>query len=528
MNNLKYPIGQQNFENIRKDGFVYVDKTELIYNLVHQNKFVFLSRPRRFGKSLLLSTIQAYFEGKKDLFKGLAIEGLEMDWKRHPVLHLELSRHNSLDPNSLYYTIGQQFSLWEDSLGILPSAEVDLGTRFSSIVIESFKKEGAKVVILVDEYDNPLVNTLHSPKIHNSNRELLKSIYTNLKALDEYIQFAMLTGVSRFSRMNVFSGLNNLNDISLLDKYASICGITEEEIRSQLSEGVENLAKVYEENYGQSLQRLKRSYDGYHFSKNCPDLYNPFSLLTALHNEEINSYWYFTGTPTFLIERLKSSGVLLSDFLNSKVLGKSLADSDISSTSTLALLYQTGYLTIKSYNRETEKYTLGVPNKEVEEGLFSQLATIFSGGEKDLTMLSIDKIADYAEEGEAEKLMKSLQSFMASIPYTVTGKAKEILFENNIYIIFKLLGIKTSAEVTTSDGRIDILLETKRFYYIIELKLNQPAQKALDQINRKEYDMPFKFDGKKIIKIGVRVSSRTRKITEWKINKIDSGSGSNG
>ena len=313
---IKYPIGEQDFKSLIECGFVYVDKTQYVYELTHSNKYYFLSRPRRFGKSLLISTLRYYFEGKKELFEGLAIEKLETEWKRHPVLLLELSRIDSEREGSLESALEQQLSIWEDNLGIT-KRNLQYSQRFANVIIESHKTTGEKAVILVDEYDNPLVNTLHNEEVHLRNKELLKSVYSNIKALGEHIQFAMLTGVSRFSHMSIFSGLNNLKDISLDDVYGAVCGITFEEILTYLQEGIYKLSEEINLDTDSTLLELKKYYDGYHFSKRCPDIYNPYSLLNAFQDKELGSYWMRTATPTFLVKRLIDEKVDLNEIFNS-------------------------------------------------------------------------------------------------------------------------------------------------------------------------------------------------------------------
>lgn len=517
MNKQHYPLGQQDFAGIRNEGKVYIDKTALIHNLVNgSSKYVFLSRPRRFGKSLLISTIQYFFEGRKELFKGLAIYELEKDWVKHPVLHLELSRINSVEPDSLISTIDQQFSIWEKKYDII-SNNSSLSSRFADIIIHAYEKTQQPVVILIDEYDNPLINTINHQKLHDHNRELLKSIYSNLKALDRYIRFAMLTGVSRFSRTSVFSGLNNITDISFYDRFSSICGFTEDEIRSYLYPGIQKMSLYYECTPEEMIFKLKNEYDGYHFSKRCPDLYNPYSLLMALDKQEMGNFWVETATPEFLVRKLKASEQPFASIFNEYADTETLSETDNAFTSPVALLFQTGYLTIKSYDNILEAYKVGIPNREVRKGLFGYLMTHLLEKDRIQARTNVMTMAEDLTNGNPEKFFQRLESFLASVPYTVMPKMPELYFEHALYIILQMTGLETEAEVGTSNGRIDLIVKTEKFIYIMEFKLDKDSQIALNQIEEKEYSLPYKFDGRKIFKIGVNFSSKTRNITAWEI-----------
>ena len=514
---LKYPAGEQNFPNIREEKKVYIDKTGFVYNLVNNNKYLFLARPRRFGKSLLLSTIQAYFEGRRDLFEGLEIMNLEKEWRKYPVLNLELSRISTESTDSLKAGLNQQFSLWEEVLGIV-NTNLDFASRFSTIIIESYKKTGERVVILIDEYDNPLINTLHKQEIHEANRELLKSIYSNLKALDGYIKFAMLTGVSRFSKMSIFSGLNNLTDITFDNRYAEICGFTVEEIRKFLWPGVEKMAEKMGCSAEEALGKLKEYYDGYHFTSECRDLYNPYSLLRALDKSSIEDFWFNTGTPSFLIEKLKASKTPFLKLFNSYSREISLANPDMAFSSPIALMFQTGYLTIKEYNAESRRYKLGIPNLEVEQALFDHLLAAESGYDGFESTELLWDMKDALREGRTEDFMKQLRSFLAGIPANINPmKMTELNFENTLYVLLKALGFEVNAEEWTSSGRIDLLIKTKGFIYVMELKFDGTAEEALKQIEEKGYTLPYESDGRKIYKIGVNFSSQTRTVSDWLI-----------
>ena len=516
---LLYPIGQQDFRKIREEGKIYVDKTAIIYDLVKKYSYIFLSRPRRFGKSLLLSTIKSYFEGEKELFKGLAVYDLEKEWRRHPVLHLMLSSSNPGDHDSLKTILDQQFRDWENKYEVRDPLG-DLSARFRDIIYYAEKKTGEKVVILIDEYDNALVNTIHRDEVHEKNRELLKSIYSNLKDMDAYIRFGMLTGVSRFSRAGIFSGLNNLSDITFVEKYSTICGFSEEEIRKYLWRGVEEIGKKYDTDADGAMQLLKANYDGYHFSQELIDVYNPFSLLNALAFKSIENYWIHSGTPEFLIKALQESHEPLSEIFNSEADSMSLQSNDAVFESPVALLYQTGYLTIKGYDRAFNAYQLGVPNKEVREGFFSVLWTKLTGRDRLKSMRKLRGLQELLESGDAEGFMEGLRSFMAGIPYHLTSKAPEVYFENNLFVIFQLMGVDVRAEDETSWGRIDLTVKTDKYIYIIEIKVDKPAEEALRQIEKKDYALKYKLENKKVVCIGATFDSHTRNLEQFLIHRL--------
>lgn len=514
---LKYPIGNQDFKKIREEGKVYVDKTALIYELVNKASYVFLSRPRRFGKSLLLSTIEAYFEGRKELFEGLAIESLESDWRKHPVLHLKLSRFDNITHESLESILEQQFRYWEEIFEI-KNVIPGFGARFGDIIQKAYQKSGNGVVVLVDEYDNPLIHTFNDNTLYERNREILRSIYVNLKDMDRYIRFGMLTGVSRFSKTNIFSALNNLEDITFLPQYSCICGFTEEEIRRDLWEGVRNISQSEGCSDEEALILLKKEYDGYHFSRNLIDIYNPFSLLNSLKTGFIENYWHRSGLPDFLANKLKESDKPFAALFSTEAPEYKLAETDTSFSSPLALLYQTGYLTIKGYDREEKEYRLGIPNKEVEQGLFLFLLGVYTEHDSDDENKLLKEMARCLKRGEPEEFLNRLQSFIASIGYPITQNKSELFFEQGLYIILRVLGLHVHTEMATSNGRIDLLVETESYVYVIELKLDKSPEEALAQIKEKQYSLPWKHDGRKIFEIGINFASKQRNITGWKID----------
>ena len=517
MDDKKFPVGIETFQKLREQGYVYVDKTELIHRLITNGQYYFLSRPRRFGKSLLLSTIQAYFEGRRELFGGLAIERYEQDWAPHPVFHLNLVGFSGDSVEGLEETLEFQFARWEKIYGS-DSSEQNFATRFAGLIERAVEKTGRQAVILVDEYDKPLVANLDDTEAHDRFRNILKPIYSNLKRQDRYIRFALITGVSRFSRMSIFSDINNLFDLTLTDDYSSICGITEQEMLACCRHGIERIAQKKGWSFDETVAQLKRNYDGYRFSKNCEDIYNPYSLFSAFAEGELGSYWYATGTPSFLTDRLRKDGFRLWNLNKEKLDASSMSSSDSYLKTPVALLFQTGYLTISGYNPRFETYMLRIPNREVEMGLFKNLLPAYAGKSADGGFMEITDFVLDVEAGDAEAFLTRLQSFLADIPYELSKNKPEIYFENNLYIIFKLMGYYVDAEYRTSDGRIDLLLKTDDYIYVMELKLNGTAQDAIDQIDAKGYTLPFRTDGRKLFKIGISFSQTTRNIDDWIID----------
>lgn len=511
---VRYPIGIQSFEKLRKLDYLYIDKTDLIYNLVTTNKNIFLKRPRRFGKSLLLSTLKAYFEGKKELFKGLAIERLETGWQPHAVLTLSLANYNPTVDDDLNAILDNQFQIWEQEYDVkIKSAS--LSSRFGNIIRAANNVSGQPVVILVDEYDHPLISSMHDEEKLEKNRQLLKSIYVNIKDLDQHIRFAMLTGVSRFSKMTIFSGLNNLRDISLNQQYAAICGITEKELTENFRQGIELLAENNDTDYDGAVKLLKDNYDGYHFTKNSPDIYNPFSLLWAMADGEIGSYWFQSGTPEFMVRQIQKGNSFLPEMFEETVDESILTSSDIFDTQPTALLYQTGYLTIKRFEKPDD-YHLGIPNLEVRKGLFENLAKYYFDKDDTTVFKNVREVRKLLETRNIDEAMERLRIFMAGIPYEFSEKANELHYENNLFIIFMLIGVNARPEWHTSNGRIDLLLSMRNNIYIIELKRDGTPDEALAQIHEKDYARQFTGDPRPVINLGITFSTETRNITAWK------------
>lgn len=516
---IKYPVGIQTFEKIIKEDYVYVDKTALVYELVTSGQYYFLARPRRFGKSLLLSTIQAYFEGKKELFEGLAISELEEDWEKYPVIRLDLSAYNPKQENHIEMILDTQLSRYEEIYGIT-RPDVSYDQRLNRLIFSLFQKTGKSVVVLIDEYDAPLTAHIAEPTMFEDRRNILRSVYSNLKSMDEYLKFVMLTGITRYSKTSVFSGLNNLDDISSDEYYGSICGLTENEIKSFFNSGVEDMARKMNTSSENMLNILKYNYDGYHFTSECVDVYNPFSILQSLKKNKIGLYWYQSGKATLIVNLIKDTPHLLSRELNRSVGESLLSEIDIATSSPTALMFQAGYLTIKDWNPVAKMYTLGIPNQEVKEGLYSDLAVDGLGVAPAVLSTSIWEVKSLLMKGEPEEAFERLKSFLGGIPYLMTQNKPEIFYENNLFLILSLIGIDTTVECHTSEGRIDMVLKFPDYIYVIELKLDSSAKVALDQIDTNHYTVPFAYDGRKIIKAGINFSSNTRNITEVETSRI--------
>ena len=514
-----YPIGIQNFEKIRKEGYLYIDKTELVYRLAKTGSYYFLSRPRRFGKSLLISTLEAYFQGKKELFEGLAMERLEKDWVKYPILHLDLNISQYSSQKDLEDILNRNLVAWENLYGADP-AERSLALRFAGIIQRACEKAGQRVVILVDEYDKPLLQAIGNPELQEAYRSILKAFYGVLKSMDGYIRLAFLTGVTKFGKVSVFSDLNNLMDLSMDNRYVEICGITEKEIHAYLDDEVKELADTQMTTYEETCLKLKQRYDGYHFTAKSEGIYNPFSLLNTFAKMEFGDYWFETGTPSYLVELLKHTHYDLYEMANTETDADVLNSIDSASNNPIPVIYQSGYLTIKGYDPEFGIYRLGFPNKEVEEGFVKYLLPFYTSIQASKTPFEIGQFVREIRSGNYDAFFHRLQSFFADTPYEVIAGQKperdtELHYRNVLFIVFKLVGLYTQMEYHTSNGRIDLVLQTDRYVYIMEFKLNGTAEEALRQIEEKGYALPFAGDNREVFKIGVNFSSVTRNIERW-------------
>ena len=519
MNKTIYPIGIQNFESLRKDAYLYIDKTALIYQLATTGRYYFLSRPRRFGKSLLLSTLEAYFQGKKELFEGLAIEKLEKEWTEHPILHLDLNIARYASTSDLEDILNRNLVAWEKLYGADP-AERSLPLRFAGIIDRAYHKTGQRTVILIDEYDKPLLQALHDEELQNQLRNMLKPFYGVLKTMDRAIRFALLTGVTKFGKVSVFSDLNNLDDISMRVPYAAICGITEEELRTYFEDDIHELASSLKLTYDETRTLLKRRYDGYHFVAEGPGLYNPFSLLNTFKYMRIDDYWFETGTPSYLVELLKHTHYDLYEMANTETDADTLNSIDSASNNPIPVIYQSGYLTIKDYEPEFKIYRLGFPNQEVEEGFMKYLLPFYTNIQASKSPFEIGRFVREVRAGDYDAFFHRLQSFFADTSYeAIIGRNPErdteLHYRNVLFIVFKLVGLYTQVEYHTSNGRIDLVLQTDRYVYIMEFKLNGTAEEALRQIEEKGYALPFAGDDREVLKIGANFSSETRNIERW-------------
>ena len=516
---MKYPIGIQSFEKIRTEDKLYIDKTALVYQLVNSGTYYFLSRPRRFGKSLLISTLEAYFLGKKELFKGLAMEQLETEWNTYPVLHLDLTRGKYETLESLDEVLNIHLSKWEALYGTNP-VEKEPGSRFAGVIERAHEKTGKQVVILVDEYDKPLLKTIGNPQLQDSYRSTLKAFYSVLKSCDPHIKFAILTGVTKFSKVSIFSDLNNLKDISMQPRYHDICGITEQELRDNLDEEVYKLAVANSLDKRACYDRLRLMYDGYHFRENTNGLYNPFSLLNTLDNNLFDFYWFETGTPSLLVEVMKRCNYPLDRMNDSQATADLLGSIDSIERTPLPLFFQAGYLTIKGYNQRFKKYTLGFPNQEVEEAFTRFLIPYYTPNKSEKTEFDVENFLEELESGKPGAFMKRLNALFADTTYQIQGE-KELYFQNATYVFFKVMGFYTQVERATSDGRIDMIVKTPDFIYLFEFKIDKSADEALAQINSKEYALPFSADSRQLYKIGVNFASETGRIDGWKIENTE-------
>ena len=510
------PIGIQDFESLREDGYLYVDKTEQMWRLTHTGRYYFLSRPRRFGKSLLMSTIKAYYQGKKELFEGLYVSTVEKEWNAYPIMHLDLNTQKYDCKEALDDKINVFLESQEQLYGRIPS-ETSFGMRFEGVIRRAHEKTGRRVVILVDEYDKPLLQAIGKPELQEEYRATLKGFYGALKSGDGSIQFAMLTGVTKFGKVSVFSDLNNLMDISMDERYYDICGISEKELLAYFDAHIDALAQQNGKSKDECVALLRKNYDGYHFDVGTPGIYNPFSVLNTLASGRLKSYWFETGTPTYLVQLLQEHEYNLEEMASADVTADVINSVDIASSDPIPVIYQSGYLTIKNYDSEFDSYILGFPNKEVEEGFVKYLLPWYSdrmkGGRSafDVRQFVLD-----VREGRTEQFLSRLRSLFADTPYELIRNL-ENHYQNVLWILYKLCGFYTQAEYHTSEGRIDLCVQTPKYCYVMEFKLDGTAEEALEQISAKNYTLPFELDEQQLYRIGMNFSKETRNIERWVI-----------
>lgn len=510
------PVGVQNFESLIHDGYLYVDKTEQIWRLTHSGRHYFLARPRRFGKSLLLSTIEAYFEGKKELFEGLYIHNEEKEWVRHPIFHIDLSPENYLSTDNLKARLDWHLSQWESIYG-KEEVERSLSARFENCIMRAVTQTGNRVVVLVDEYDKPILSAIEDAGLQNEMRAILKAFYGVLKSQDGNVCFSLLTGVTKFSKVSIFSDLNNLNDISRDRRYFDICGITQSEMNDVLYPYIQKFAQTNNCDVTEVYTNFRKMYDGYRFtSTKQENIYNPFSVLSALDREEYGNYWFETGTPNYIVELLKRNNYMLSDLTTKPIDSTALDSKDDNGQSILPLLFQSGYLTIRDYEASETLYYMDFPNDEVRSGFFRYILPFYTSVKKEESMFAIGQFVDELRAGKAEDFLKRLQSFFADYQYDAQT-TPEAHFRNVLFVLCKLLGLQVDAEYMTSDGRIDLLIRTTNYIYIIECKLDSSAKVALQQIENKSYSLPWSVDEREKILIGLNFSSSTRRPDSWLI-----------
>lgn len=515
----RYPIGIQDFKTIREEGFLYVDKTPFIDILVKGSKYYFLSRPRRFGKSLFVSTLENFFSGNKELFRGLSVYNSDWNWEKYPVIRLDLGGARYDRPVSVQNILNDILSRYEKFYKV-ENRSNDIYTRFANLIIRAHETTGRKAVVLVDEYEKPILDAYDKEDLKVDFQETLRGFYSVLKSQDEHLQLVFLTGVTKFGKISVFSGLNNIYDISIDNRFASICGITESELESNFKEGINSLAQVENTDYKGALAILKKNYDGYHFSPDSPDIYNPFCLLQALDSSFISNYWSQSGTPSILVKILMETKYNLSNLDNIRISSDRLLNISTDHIDVVPLLYQTGYLTIKSYDREEREFILTYPNPEVEKSILEGLLKRYSTDYEQKDEQDISRIASLLKNGKIEEVMKILCSLTADISYDlVYPNEVERHFQNMFYIIFRLLGLKVQVERKTSSGRIDVVIQTSDFIYIMELKMDSSAEEAVKQIDLKNYTAPYKSLNKTIYKVGVSFSKETRDIRDYKIER---------
>ena len=515
---LKYPLGIQTFSKVREQECYYVDKTSLIYKMTKDYNFVFLSRPRRFGKSLLVSTLASYFRGEKELFEGLAIDKLETEWKRYPVIHLSLASVKEIEVDKITGSIDDRLSSIEREFGISHESN-SLSGRLSNIIMGCFEKYGEKVVVLLDEYDAPLLNVIHDKQKLQEVRQLMRTLYSPLKDCDRYLRFVFITGISKFSQLSIFSEINNIKNISMMPEYSTLCGFTQEEIEHTFTAGIDRLAERQEMTREQALDKLKVTYDGYHFCEDSPGVYNPYSIINSLSDGYIKNYWFSTGTPTFLINMLHKFNTDISKLDGSTAKAEEFDAPTEDMKSVLPLFYQSGYLTIKDYNRQSDLYTLGYPNKEVRTGLMNALFPFYVTPRIDEKSINIWKISEGFMNGDPETSFQILQAYLESIPYQ-DSKFDENHYTQMLYVVFSLLGLYVQSQVRTAKGRIDVLVSSNGFLYVIEVKLDRSADEALTQIDKKDYLLPYTIDGRKLFKIGVNFTTSNRQIENWKVVRL--------
>ena len=514
----RYPIGIQTFRDIVEGGYIYVDKTGYVANLAYNYRYVFLSRPRRFGKSLLSSTFHSFFAGEKELFDGLKAGEMNKEWKRHPVFHFDMSTAKHLNEEGLSRNIGYKLDAYEEEYGNdARIAREDINARLESLVKAAVAKTGERAVIIIDEYDAPLLDVMNDKERLVPMRQIMRNFYSPIKSLDPYLRFVFITGINKFAQLSIFSELNNLQNISMMPEYSAICGISQSEMERDMTEQIQALADRQNVTYDDALALLKENYDGYHFCDESEDIYNPFSLIKSLNEKRFGSYWFESGTPTYLIERLEKNPIDESEL--ERMTEVSRTDFDVSpeiSESSLPMLYQTGYLTIKGYDPEDDSYTLGYPNREVKMGFLKDLLARYRSSDG-LSSSFILKFNKALKEKDIDSALTLMQAFLAGIPNDLENKTEKH-YQTIIYLIFTLLGYHIQSEVKSAVGRADAVCRTGNRIYVFEFKVDSTPDEAVRQIDEKGYLIPYKAEcGKELVKAGVNISTRKRTIDSWKV-----------
>ena len=514
----RLPVGIQTYEKIVEGEYLYVDKTKYIWNMVHLGNYIFLSRPRRFGKSLLISTLQAYFEGRRELFKDTYIGSVEKEWTEYPVLRFDMSMGKHMEREQLERYIGNRLAEYESRYGILNPA-TDNNDRFTELIQAAYRQTGKKVVILIDEYDAPLLDVVHEETKLPILRNVMRNFYSPLKASDPYLQFVFLTGITKFSQLSIFSELNNLTNISMNEAFSGICGITKDEVLTQMQDYIEALGEKNGWTYEATTDILTKQYDGYHFTWPSPDIFNPFSLLQAFNMKKVDNYWFASGTPTYLIEMLRKFGTLPTDISAMEGGADDFDAPTEGMTTIMPLLYQSGYVTIKDYDETFRSYTLGIPNNEVRIGLTKALVPSYVMPNTLIVNNTARNIARYLTKDDIDGALSLLQTFLSTVPYCNDANT-EGHYQQVLYIIFTLVSdYFADVEIHTPTGRVDIALQTKTTLYLFELKLNKSAEAAMKQINLKDYAKKFALCSLPIVKVGISFDSEKRTIGEWQTER---------
>ena len=516
---MRYPIGTQTFSKIIEDGMAYVDKTDLVYHLAQKN-ITFFCRPRRFGKSLLISTLDSFFRGKKELFKGLKIEGLEKEWKQYPVFRVDFSLGGFEKTGKIDLYLNQIMGEWEKEYDCATDIQ-DNGLRFANILNAAYKKTGLKAVVLIDEYDKPLLDVLMTPQ-EETNRNILKAFYSVFKYSDAYLRFVLLTGVTKFSQVSVFSGFNQPEDISMNPEFDALCGITKDELAEYFDSEIEAMANELGFSKEETYKRIKGQYDGYHFSEKMLDIFNPFSVLNSLSNKRLDDYWFASGTPTYLIKLINRNKTNIKDIVNRRYAKKYFMDYKADVEDPLAMIYQSGYLTIKGYEAGKALYKLDFPNNEVRNGFVDMLANDYLNDRHGDTNNLVMDISDMLDDCRLDDMRDALSGFFASIPYNANYQERAWSYESHyhytLYLVFRLLSCYTTlTEKENSRGRADIIIETNDYIYIFEFKLDGTSTEALKQIENNGYAEPYAADKRKLFRIGVSFSSEKKNIVEWDV-----------